>query len=92
MDASKGEVRNNKLAKNDQNRNGTDIRIWEAYAPTLIGNTCDGSGKSALGGDQNGFVFIGRNSIPTNPTLEGNSCMVARCTTTTGSLLSLECK
>lgn len=92
INASNGEVRNNNLEKNDQNMNGTDIRILEAYAPALLGNTCDGSGKSSLGGDLNGIVFIGRNSLPANPTLEGNSCMVAKCTTSTGTLFSLECK
>jgi len=92
LEAANGEVRDNKLAENDLGDSGTDIKIMEVYSPALIGNTCDGKGKSRLGGDLNGIVFMGRKSTPTDPILEGNSCMVARCTTPTGSFLSLECK
>jgi parallel beta-helix repeat protein len=92
MDAANGEVRKNNLAKNDLRRSGTDIMIWEEYAPALIDNTCDGRGRSILGGDHNGIVFIGRDSIPENPTLEGNSCMIARCTTPDRTMFSLTCE
>ena len=93
MDATNGEVRNNNLARNDLNKAGTDIMIYDAYAPALIGNTCDGEGESIFGGDLNGIVFWGLNkSLPTNPTLEENSCMIAMCTSPPDDLFSVRCK
>ena len=93
MDRANGEVRNNNLARNDLGRLGTDIMISRENAPALIENTCDGKGKSPVvwGGDHNGIVFMGEgNSLPTNPILEGNSCMIAMCSGQ--SLLSLSCE
>jgi parallel beta-helix repeat protein len=94
LDRAGGEVRDNVLARNhlSVSGGGTDIQIWEEFSPTLIGNSCDGSGRSVFGGDTNGIVFIARGSLPTNPVLERNSCKIANCSTPTGSLLSLECE
>ena len=94
LEAAGGVVRDNVLARNDTSGSGlgTDIQIWEEYSPELIGNSCDKQRQFSGSGDLSGIVFIARGSLPTNPTLQGNACAVARCSTPTGSLISMTCE
>ena len=94
-----GKVVGNQFRKNDSKEifdNGSDIWISGEFAPDLIGNSCSREsssfGGSPLGGDLSGIVFISRTVLPANPVLTDNSCAVAKCTTPTGSYLSLSCE
>jgi hypothetical protein len=91
LEASGGEVLDNELAMNGASLGGVDIMVFENFFPTIEGNACDGRGQSFSGSDFNGIVFITRSSSPPDVRVLRNSCSVARCSTPTGSFLSMEC-
>lgn len=92
LEASGGEARDNDLARNGADMGGVDILVMEDYYPAIAGNKCDGGGVSFSDADFNGIVFITRSSSPSDAPVLRNSCSVARCSTPTGSFLSMECR
>ena len=104
-DAVQGIVRDNELLNNNVSgpgATGTDIVVFDSFAPRLTGNTCHGgedlalaSGAAAnVSADPSGIIFfntaVGR---PDNLVLEDNDCAVAFCSLSPGTAeFELQCE
>lgn len=72
--------------------NGSDITVFGSFAPTLISNTCSREGSRSELGDLSGIMFFSRSELPDSPTVEGNRCAVAWCSTPSYSVLDMTCE